>query len=126
MSHFFLPPHKNICPCSQTYLHLWKGLQVFHFYDESLYLFVQLEMLKTFTIFRKVLLALSKYRNIRKMGLSCAYSLFDMLYPLSTDKWICIVIGPFLVELNLQFSLQWRPILLPLSLFAWPDRKSVV
>ncbi|MCH80826.1 F-box/FBD/LRR-repeat protein [Trifolium medium] len=125
----FLPTKtcvSTITLISHKYLHLWKHLQVFEFYDDSQYPFEETELLKTFAAFVNSVLTLRKSRDIRKMRLSCAYSLSDTLYTNSFETWIRAAIGPYLEELHLFIipfdGDQFPP---PPSLFTCPNLVSL-
>lgn len=126
----FLPTKTSVCTMSlvsHRYLHLWKHLQDFDFYDVYYPDFdEEAENFKDFAIFINAVLSMRSTRDIRKMRLSCGQSQLDLFAERSVDTWIRTAVGPHLEDLHLAlFSSEGEGFKLPLPVLSCTNLLSI-
>ncbi|XP_027192663.1 F-box/FBD/LRR-repeat protein At4g26340-like isoform X2 [Cicer arietinum] len=119
----FLPTKTSVSTISlvsHRYLHLWKNLQVFDFYNDYCPgVDGESEHFKHFALFVNAVLALRHSRHIRKMHLSCGDSILEDFNLISVNTWVDAAAGSHLEELHLAlFSSQGLGFYLPISILS--------
>jgi len=126
----FLPTETSVCTMSlvsHRYLHLWKHLQAFDFYDAHRSGFEgEARYFEDFAIFVNAVLSLRHTRHIQKMRLSCSQSQLDNFVERSVDTWIHTAVGPHLEELHLAlFFSEDQGFQLPLAVLSCTNLLSI-